>query len=156
MTTTYHGVCNQINTTCATSREGTAYPSGATEFISVFQWSSCYSIFSFMCMFCISLFVLLYFLFWSLCCMFFFDIRILIAPLASSNSYYIVSTPCCYQGDTKLHNVYIVNKLLPWDTGIHNDIFYIMNFKPPRGLIYTMNYIVNTSVINQTTEIIHG
>ena len=32
-------------------------------------------------MFCRSLFVLLYFLFWPLCCLFFFDIRILIAPL---------------------------------------------------------------------------
>ena len=38
----------------------------------------CYSIFSFMCMFCRSLFVLLYFFFWPLCCLFFFDIRILI------------------------------------------------------------------------------
>jgi hypothetical protein len=38
-------------------------------------------------MFCRSLFVLLYlFFFWSLCCQFFFDIRILIAPLVSSNS----------------------------------------------------------------------
>ena len=34
----------------------------------------------------ISLFVLLYFFFWPLCCLFFFDIRILIAPLVSSNS----------------------------------------------------------------------
>ena len=32
-------------------------------------------------MFCRSLFVLLYFFFWQLCCLFFFDIRILIAPL---------------------------------------------------------------------------
>ena len=39
-----------------------------------------------MCMFCRSLFVLLYFFFWPLCCLFFFDIRILIAPLVSSNS----------------------------------------------------------------------
>ena len=30
--------------------------------------------------FCRSLFVLLYFFFWPLCCLFFFDIRILIAP----------------------------------------------------------------------------
>ena len=51
-----------------------------------FWWSSRYSIFSFICMFCGSLFVLLYFFFWSLCCLFFFDIRILITPLASSNS----------------------------------------------------------------------
>jgi hypothetical protein len=45
-------------------------------------------IFSFMCMFCRSLFVLLYFFFWPLCCLFFFDIQILITPLVSSNSSY--------------------------------------------------------------------
>ena len=39
-------------------------------------------------MFCRSLFVLLYFFFWPLCCLFFFDIRILITPLVSSNSSY--------------------------------------------------------------------
>jgi hypothetical protein len=49
---------------------------------------SCYSIFSFICMFCRSLFVLLSFFFWPLCCLFFFDLRILIAPLVSSNSSY--------------------------------------------------------------------
>ena len=36
--------------------------------------------------FCRSLFVLLYFFFWPLCCLFFFDIRVLITPLVSSNS----------------------------------------------------------------------
>jgi hypothetical protein len=36
-----------------------------------------YSIFSFMCLFCRSLFVLLYFFFWSLCCLYFFDWLIL-------------------------------------------------------------------------------
>ena len=45
-----------------------------------------YSIFIFICMFCRSLFVLLYFFFWQLCCLFFFDIRIMIAPLISSNN----------------------------------------------------------------------
>jgi hypothetical protein len=35
-----------------------------------------------MCMFCRSLFVLLYFFLWPLCCLFFFDKRILITPLA--------------------------------------------------------------------------
>ena len=39
-----------------------------------------------MCMFCRSLFVLLYFFLWPLCCLFFFDLRILITPLVSSNS----------------------------------------------------------------------
>ena len=42
-------ICNQINTTGATSGAGTAYPSGAPEFITGFQWGSCYSILSFMC-----------------------------------------------------------------------------------------------------------
>ena len=65
---------------------GTAYPSDAPVFTPGLQWGSCYSIFSFMCMFCRSLFVLLYFLFLSLCCLFFSDIQILIALLVSSNS----------------------------------------------------------------------
>jgi hypothetical protein len=50
----------------------------------VFSGGSCYSIFCFICMLCWSLFVLLYFLFSPLRCLF-FDIRILIAPLISSN-----------------------------------------------------------------------
>ena len=37
---------------------------------------SCHSIFSFMCMFCRSLFVLLFFFFWPLCCHSFFDLRL--------------------------------------------------------------------------------
>ena len=41
-------------------------------------------------MFCRSLFVLLYFFFWPLCCLFFFDIRIPITPLVFSNSSYSV------------------------------------------------------------------
>jgi hypothetical protein len=57
------------------------------EFIPGCQWGSCYSIFSFICMFCRSLFVLLYFFFWPLYYLF-FDIRILITPLVSSNSSY--------------------------------------------------------------------
>ena len=36
-------------------------------------------------------FVLLYFFFCPLCCLFFFDIRILIAPLVSSNSSYVAN-----------------------------------------------------------------
>ena len=53
-----------------------------------FWQGSCYSIFSFICMFFRSLFVLLYFFFWPLCCLFFFYIQILITPLVSSNSSY--------------------------------------------------------------------
>ena len=87
---TYHRVYNQINTTGVTSGAGTAYPSGAPEFIPGFQWGSCCSIFSSMCMFCRSLFVLWYFFFWPLCCLS-FDIRILITHLVSSNSSCLVA-----------------------------------------------------------------
>ena len=48
------------------------------------QWRSRYSIISFIRMFCRLLFVLFYFFFWPLCCLFLFDIRILITPLVSS------------------------------------------------------------------------
>ena len=85
---TYHRVCIQINTTGVPSGAGTVYPSGAPEFTPGLQWGSCFSIFSFMCMYCRSLFVLLSFFFWPLWCLFFFDIRILITPLVSSNSSY--------------------------------------------------------------------
>ena len=39
-----------------------------------------------MCIFCWSLFVFLYFFVWPLCCLSFFDLRILITSLISSNS----------------------------------------------------------------------
>ena len=82
----YQRVCNKSYTKGATCGTGTAYPSEAHEFTPGFYWGSCYSIFSFICRSCRSLFVFLYFFFWSLCCLFFFDIRILIAPLVSSNA----------------------------------------------------------------------
>ena len=87
--TTYYRVCNQINATGVTSGAGTAHSSGAHEVTPGFLCGSCNLIFSFICMLCRSLFVLLYFFFWPLCCLFFFDIRILIAPLASSNFSYM-------------------------------------------------------------------
>ena len=86
-----HRVFNQIKTTGATSGAGTTYPSGAPEFTVAFQWSSCYSIFSLMFMFCRSLFSLLSFFFWPLLCLSCLDLRILITPLLSSNS----SQICC-------------------------------------------------------------
>jgi hypothetical protein len=90
---TYHRVCNYIYTMCATSGTCTTYPSGAPTCIPCSYWCSCCSIFNFMCMFCRSLFVVLYFLYWPLCCLFFFDIR---TPLVSSNSSYVYkySTRC--------------------------------------------------------------
>jgi hypothetical protein len=73
--TTYHWVCNSINTTGATSGAGTVYPSGAPEFTPVCSgvrvtrslvWCVC---FVDRC---------LYFFFWPLRCLFFFYIRILL------------------------------------------------------------------------------
>ena len=84
--TNYTRVCNQIDATGATSGARTADPSRAPEFTPGFQWSSCCSIFSFICMFCRSLFVLLSFFFRPLCCLSFFDLRILITSLVPSNS----------------------------------------------------------------------
>ena len=67
------------------------------------KWGSCYSIFSFMCMFCRSSFGPLFFFFWPLYCLFFFDIRILITPVVSfghcvvcSSSIYGFWLPLCY------------------------------------------------------------
>ena len=51
---------------------------------SQYQIGSCYSIFSLMCMLCRSLFVLLSYFFYSLCFLFFFDLRIMITRLVSS------------------------------------------------------------------------
>ena len=97
----HSGLVTGFNRTDATSGAGTAYPSGAREFTPGFQWGSCYSIFSFICMFCRSLFVLLYFFFWPLYCLYFFDMRILITNLVSSNSSYNIN-----------HNVWVFSKLL--------------------------------------------
>jgi hypothetical protein len=53
-----------------------------------FLVGSCCLIFSLKCMFRRSLFVLLCIFFWPFCCLFFFDIRILITLLVSSNTSY--------------------------------------------------------------------
>ena len=80
---TYHRVCNQINTTDVTSGAETAYPSGAPEFTPIFS-EVCVtrSLVLYVCFVDRSLLIL----FWSLCCLFFFDIRILMNPLVSSTS----------------------------------------------------------------------
>ena len=66
----------------ATSGAGTTYPFGAPEFTPVFSGVRVTR--SLVLCVCRSLFVLLSFFFWPLCCLF-FDIRILITPLVSSN-----------------------------------------------------------------------
>ena len=63
----------------APSGAGTASLSGVPEFSPFFQWGSYCSIFSLVCNACISFFL------WSLCFLSFFDLRIMITPLLSSN-----------------------------------------------------------------------
>ena len=67
----------------------TADPSGAHDFtppLPRFWWGSCCSIFIFLCtVFCRSLFVFQSLFFSPLCCLSFFDLRLLITPLVSSN-----------------------------------------------------------------------
>jgi len=64
----------------------------------VFSGGSCYSIFSFICMFCHRCLSFCTIFFWPLCCLF-FDIRFLIAPLVSSNSSFNASAlePAVYR-----------------------------------------------------------
>ena len=71
-----------------TSGQGTAYPSGSPEFTPVLSGVRVTRSLVLKNMICRSLFVLLYLFLWSLCCLFIFVIRILITPLASSNSSY--------------------------------------------------------------------
>ena len=78
--------CHQWSRNCFPLRRTWVHPG--------VQWGLCYSIFSFMCIFCRSLFVLLYFFFWLLRSLVLFDIRILITPVVSSNSSQILLSIC--------------------------------------------------------------
>ena len=73
---TYLHDCNNSNKTCVTSEEGTAYHSGALEFIRGFWWVCVAQSFVF------SIFVCPFVLFfWPLYCLSFFDLQLLITPL---------------------------------------------------------------------------
>ena len=83
------------------SGAGTAYPSGAPKFTPGFEWDSCYSIFSFMCMFCPFILFLLAIVLSVL--LPYSDSDCL--PLVSSNSSYLVDTFILTQ-----------SKAVNWDT----------------------------------------
>ena len=118
--------------TGVTSGVGTAYPFAAPEFTPGFEWGSCCSIFSFICMFCRSLFVLLSFFFWPLCCLFFFDIRIMIVPLISSNSsyhYYLIAISFLFIFPVIYKSSYInkANCTLCWQTPWPNSRYSLVS-----------------------------
>ena len=62
---------------------GTAYSSVEPEFIPCCKWSSCCSIFSFLCIILLIIIVLVFF--WPLYCLTFFELRLLITLWVSSN-----------------------------------------------------------------------
>jgi hypothetical protein len=73
------------NTTGATSGTGTVFSSGTHEFTPVFSRVHVTRSLVLCVMFCRSLFVLLSFVFWPLCCLFVFDLRILVTPFGIFN-----------------------------------------------------------------------
>jgi hypothetical protein len=83
---TYCQLCRKSNKTGATYGAGIAYPQRTTKFTSGFYWVA--RSFVFFVMFSRSLFVLLDFFIWSLCCLFFFDLTLMVAPLVFSNISY--------------------------------------------------------------------
>jgi hypothetical protein len=81
--------------TVITSGAGTAYPSGAPELTPVFSEVRVTRSLDLFVMFCKSLFVLLTFSFGTLCCLSFFDVRIMITPLRSSSSFDVFASVKC-------------------------------------------------------------
>ena len=79
----------KINTTGVTSGAGTTYPSGAPEFLVGFMLLDLQF---YVCVLQIFVCPFILFFFWPLCCLFFFDIRIVITPLVSSNSSWLKYT----------------------------------------------------------------
>jgi hypothetical protein len=92
-------------------------------------------------MFCRSLFVLLHFFFWPLCCLFFFDIRILITPLVSSNSSYteddiikvtnfLIDTIFVVFGEMMLQHILFVTGVDPIVQSMHHYSYITITFFP--------------------------
>ena len=84
-----------------------------------------------MCMFCRSLFVLLYFFFWPLCCLSLFDLRILMIPLVSSNSSWNVT----------------FGKMVPLDGPIGGSFYHYLFIVEIQVHIHHVNLIQVSSVI---------
>ena len=73
-----------------------------------FQWGSCYLIFSFMRMFCRSVVVFLFFFFWPLYCLFFFDLQVMVSSNSShwqTLSHNVVSSTPRHERDSNAHTI---------------------------------------------------
>ena len=110
-----------------TGAMGTVFPSGASEFKHRFEWGSCYFLFSFMCMFCRSLFVRLYF-----------------GHCVCLSSTYWFWLPTCYL------QTYLITYLITWNGTLYV-LQLIYGFKLPllyfqTVLIYIVASSVNSSI----------
>jgi hypothetical protein len=86
---TYHRVCNKSQTTSSTWGRETAYLSRKHELTPFFKWVHVARKLVFCVMFCRLLFVFLSFFAWQLHCLSFFDLRLLITTLVSSNFFLV-------------------------------------------------------------------
>ena len=119
---TYHRICSQSNTMGVASGAEIVYPSGAPAFTPSFSGVHITLSVVFCAVFCRSLFVRLSFFCLPLCCLFFFDLQILITPLKIGYHY------SCFS-----HNFFSVciPKNLKWEkrehtfTTIHNKIIWL-------------------------------
>ena len=91
-------------------------------------------------MFCRSLFVLLYFFFWPLCCLLFFDIRILIAPWYLQTFLILNSSDCHPKQDPQINLEYPCSvcgkEVLDDHAAIHCDEYHCGYH---RSCIHTVN-----------------
>jgi hypothetical protein len=91
----YHRFCNKSNKTGATSGTGTAYLPEQLCSLPIFSgFRVTRSLATFVCFVdgCFCSFVVFHS---ALCCLFFFDIRVLITPLVSSNSSWLLLSVLC-------------------------------------------------------------
>ena len=104
-------------------------------------------------MFCRSLFVLLFFFFWPLCCLS-FDWRILITPLESSNTSYCLLRfhifKCfCYLFSLFSKKISKTDKVLKfiykWHSFLMDDRYLIGNLPPKMKVVVNLHFWFNTN-----------
>jgi hypothetical protein len=114
-----------------TCEAGIVYPSGAPGFTPDFSGVHVAPVFR--VMFCRWSFVLLSFIFWPLCWLYFYDLRPLITFLVSSNFPYIIHL---YLSPIVLFSSFFVLYLLPW-------LFWIISWLYYYTLFYSHHYYYN-------------
>ena len=121
----------------------------------------CYSIFSFMCMFCRSLFVILCILCLLLCCLSYIDLRILITPMISSiysclNVLFLLTmvlsvglqfTPLITPSNFSYDAIYVYIRSRTGVLNMHTIYYNIVNFMHLINPITCVNFICDHILI---------